>query len=164
MDAVFGRYFIGFLRTGCRGGRGSLYGSVLGFGRRFGYRLGLFCRLGAFGNKASVSISAPVFGQWVVNVGHRYVGTLVNILERGRPVNIFATNALRAAGDVNYPFYVGLVVMWSVAVGLGYLFGIPWGGGSGGMWVAFLLDENIRGAIFVRRWYSMKWASKSFIR
>ena len=43
------------------------------------YRLGLFCRLGAFGNKASVSISAPVFGQWVVNVGHRYVGTLVSI-------------------------------------------------------------------------------------
>mgnify|MGYP007054485345 CR=1 FL=1 len=61
------------------GGRGSLYGSVLGFGRRFGYRLGLFCRLGASGNKASVSISAPVFGQWVVNVGHRYVGTLVSI-------------------------------------------------------------------------------------
>ena len=29
------------------------------------------------------------------------------------PINIFATNALRAAGDVNYPFYVGLVVQWS---------------------------------------------------
>ena len=49
------------------------------------------------------------------------------VLEIGRPVNIFATNALRAAGDVNYPFYVGLMVMWSVAVGLGYLFGIPLG-------------------------------------
>ncbi|MBP7294251.1 MAG: MATE family efflux transporter, partial [Bacteroides sp.] len=34
------------------------------------------------------------------------------ILEIGRPINIFATNALRAAGDVNYPFYLGLVVMW----------------------------------------------------
>ena len=71
---------------------------------------------------------------------------------------------MRAAGDVNYPFYVGLVVMWSVAVGLGYLFGIPFGWGICGMWVAFLLDENIRGAIFVRRWYSMKWVSKSFIK
>ena len=86
------------------------------------------------------------------------------VLEIGRPVNIFATNALRAAGDVNYPFYVGLVVMWSVAVGLGYLFGIPWGWGICCRLVAFLLGENIRGAIFVRRWYSMKWASKSFIR
>ena len=32
-----------------------------------------------------------------------------------------------------------------------------------GMWVAFLLDENIRGAIFVRRWYSMKWTTKGFV-
>lgn len=85
------------------------------------------------------------------------------ILEIGRPINIFATNALRAAGDVNYPFYVGLVVQWSVAVGLGYIFGIPLEWGICGMWVAFLLDENIRGAIFVRRWYSMKWTTKGFV-
>lgn len=85
------------------------------------------------------------------------------VLEIGRPINIFATNALRAAGDVNYPFFVGLVVMWSVAVGLGYLFGVPLGWGICGMWVAFLLDENIRGVIFVRRWYGMKWNHKSFI-
>ena len=71
---------------------------------------------------------------------------------------------LRAAGDVNYPFYVGLVVQWSVAVGVGYLFGFPFGWGICGMWVAFLLDENIRGFIFVRRWYGMKWVNKSFIR
>ena len=51
------------------------------------------------------------------------------LLEIGRPINIFATNALRAAGDVNYPFYVGLVVQWSVAVGVGYLFGFPFGWG-----------------------------------
>ena len=86
------------------------------------------------------------------------------LLEIGRPINIFATNALRAAGDVNYPFYVGLVVQWSVAVGVGYLFGFPFGWGICGMWVAFLLDENIRGFIFLRRWYGMKWVNKSFIR
>lgn len=86
------------------------------------------------------------------------------VLEIGRPINIFATNALRAAGDVNYPFYVGLIVMWSVAVGIGYLFGIYWAWGICGMWVAFALDENIRGIIFVRRWYGMKWVNKSFVR
>ena len=31
------------------------------------------------------------------------------ILEVGRAINIYATNALRATGDVNYPFYVGSV-------------------------------------------------------
>lgn len=86
------------------------------------------------------------------------------ILEVGRAINIYATNALRATGDVNYPFYVGLVVQWSVAVGCGYLFGIHWGWGLVGMWCAFLLDENLRGIIFVRRWNSMKWAAKGFVR
>ena len=67
------------------------------------------------------------------------------ILEVGRAINIYATNALRATGDVNYPFYVGFVVQWSVAVGCGFLFGIHWGWGLVGMWCAFVLDENLRG-------------------
>ena len=46
------------------------------------------------------------------------------LVEIGRPVNIFATNALRATGDVNYPFYVGLVAMWSLQVFGGYMLGI----------------------------------------
>ena len=86
------------------------------------------------------------------------------VLEIGKAINIYATNALRATGDVNYPFYVGLVVQWSVAVGCGYLFGLHWGWGLVGMWFAFLLDENIRGVIFVRRWNSLKWAKKGFVK
>lgn len=84
------------------------------------------------------------------------------VVEIGRAVNIYATNALRSAGDVNYPFYVGLVVQWTVSVGFSYLFGIHWGWGLVGMWCAFLLDENIRAFIFVKRWGSMKWARKAF--
>ena len=86
------------------------------------------------------------------------------ILEIGKAINIYATNALRATGDVNYPFYVGVVMQWGVAVGCGYLFGLHWGWGLVGMWFAFLLDENIRGVIFVRRWNSMKWAKKGFVK
>lgn len=86
------------------------------------------------------------------------------ILEIGRAINIYATNALRATGDVNYPFYVGLIVQWSIAVGGGYLLGLHWGWGLVGMWCAFVLDENIRGLIFVRRWNSMKWAKMSFVK
>lgn len=86
------------------------------------------------------------------------------LLEIGKAINIYATNALRATGDVNYPFYVGLVVQWGVAVGCGYLFGLQWGWGLVGMWFAFLLDENIRGVIFVRRWNSLKWAKKGFVK
>jgi putative MATE family efflux protein len=84
------------------------------------------------------------------------------VLEFGRPVNIFACNALRAAGDVNFPFYVGVVVQWSIAVLASYYLGIVAGIGLIGMWWMFALDENIRGIIFMRRWYSGKWRNKSF--
>lgn len=86
------------------------------------------------------------------------------VVEIGRAVNIYATNALRSAGDVNYPFYVGLIVQWSVSVGFSYLLGIHWGWGLPGMWCAFLLDENIRAIIFVKRWNSLKWAKKGFVK
>lgn len=90
--------------------------------------------------------------------------TIDILVEIGRAVNIYATNALRSAGDVNFPFYLGVIVQWSVSVGLSYLLGIHWGWGLVGMWIAFLLDENIRAIVFVKRWNSMKWAQKSFTR
>ena len=130
--------------------------------------------LGKYVMKKSVMITfilsciLAVFGHtilsWLTVNPDIIVLIIDTVLEIGRPINIFATNALRAAGDVNYPFYVGLIVMWSVAVGGGYLFGVHWAWGLCGMWVAFLLDENIRGIIFVRRWYSMKWVHKSFVQ
>ncbi len=85
------------------------------------------------------------------------------ILEIGRPINIVATNALRATGDVNYPFYVGLIFMWSLAVLGGYIAGFVLGFGIVGMWCAFALDENVRGLVFVRRWKSLKWKGKAFV-
>lgn len=86
------------------------------------------------------------------------------VLEVGRAINIWATQALRATGDVNYQFYVGITVQWMVSVVGSYFFGIHWGWGLLGMWVSFALDENIRGIIFIFRWRSRKWATKSFVR
>ena len=84
------------------------------------------------------------------------------VLEIGRPINILFVNVLQAAGDVNYPFYVGLVWMWSIAVVCAYLFGITFGFGILGMWWMFALDENIRGVVFIRRWKSRRWQHKGF--
>ena len=86
------------------------------------------------------------------------------VVEIGRAVNIYATNALRSAGDVNCPFYMGFTVQWTVSVGFSYLLGIHWGWGLAGMWCAFLPDENIRAILFVRRWNSLKWAKKGFVK
>jgi putative MATE family efflux protein len=83
-------------------------------------------------------------------------------LEIGRTSNIFAGSTLRATGDTIYPFVVGIIFQWSVAVGLSYVIGIPLGYGLVGMWIGFALDENIRGVILVRRWRSGKWKTKGF--
>ena len=84
-------------------------------------------------------------------------------LEVGRTANIFAGSTLRATGDTVYPFVVGVIFQWSVAVGVSYVIGIPLGFGLVGMWVGFALDENIRGVILVRRWRSGKWKTKGFV-
>lgn len=95
-------------------------------------------------------------GMWVLVVDW--------FLEIGRTANIFATGTLRATGDTVYPFVVGVIFQWSVAVGLSYIIGIPLGYGLVGMWIGFALDENIRGIILLRRWRSGKWRTKGFVR
>lgn len=88
----------------------------------------------------------------------------INVIrEFGRVINIYATNVLRATGDVMFPFYLGVIVQWSAGVFCGWLFSIVLGWGLIGMWLAFILDENIRGAVFIWRWRSMKWAKKAFV-
>ncbi len=85
-------------------------------------------------------------------------------LEVGRTANIFAGSTLRATGDTVYPFVVGVIFQWSIAVGVSYVIGIPLGFGLVGMWIGFALDENIRGIILVRRWRSGKWRTKGFVK
>lgn len=84
-------------------------------------------------------------------------------VEIGKVSNIYYTNVLRAVGDVNFPFYVGIVVQWLIGVGCGWLFGIKFGWGLKGMWCAFILDESIRGIIFIWRWHSKRWQNRSFV-
>lgn len=84
-------------------------------------------------------------------------------LEVGRTANIFAVGTLRATGDAIYPVIIGIIFNWTIAVGLSYVIGIPLGYGLVGMWIAFALDENIRGIILMRRWRSGIWKQKGFV-
>lgn len=83
-------------------------------------------------------------------------------LDIGRVKNIFACGTLRAAGDAVYPVVVGVIFQWTVAVGVAWILGIPMGFGILGFWIAFCLDENLRGIILMRRWHSRRWQGKSF--
>ncbi len=86
------------------------------------------------------------------------------LLEIGRAVNITAVNSLIASGDVFFPFWTGVIVMWGVATLFAYILGIGLGWGLVGIWLAMALDELIRAAVFERRWRSRKWQNKAFTK
>ncbi|WP_404432058.1 MATE family efflux transporter [Sutcliffiella horikoshii] len=93
-------------------------------------------------------------------------GTLILftvILEPGRSFNLVVINALRAAGDVRFPVYIGILSMWGVSVTVSYLLGIHLGFGLVGVWIAMILDEWLRGIIMLYRWRSRIWVTKSFV-
>ena len=49
------------------------------------------------------------------------------------------------------------------AVGGSWVLGIGIHGGLIALWCALILDENIRGLIFIRRWKSRRWTTKSLV-
>lgn len=74
------------------------------------------------------------------------------LLETGRSQNLVYANSLRAVGDVKFPFYIGLVFMWGIAVGGSYFLGIVLDMGLFGVWIAQGLDECFRAVGMGIRW------------
>lgn len=85
-------------------------------------------------------------------------------VEIGKVCNIYYTNVLRSVGDVNFPFYVGIIFQWLLGVLFGYFFGVELGWGLVGMWCAFIMDESVRGLIFIFRWRNKRWMNRSFVK
>lgn len=79
------------------------------------------------------------------------------LLEPGRTFNLIVINSLRAAGDARFPVFMGVLSMWGIAVALAWLFGIRLGWGLPGIWLAFALDEWVRGISMYLRWKSRAW-------
>lgn len=82
------------------------------------------------------------------------------ILEAGRSRNLVLVNSLRAAGDVRFPLYIGLVSMWLFSVGFSWLLGIELGWGLHGIWIALGLDECARAIAMQIRWKKGIWMNK----
>ncbi|KIL45654.1 transporter [Jeotgalibacillus soli] len=111
--------------------------------------------------------SSQLFGIFTDNPDIIALGTililLTIVLEPGRSFNLVIINALRAAGDVRYPVYIGIASMWGISVMLSYVLGIVFGLGLIGVWISFILDEWIRGLLMLRRWKSRVWSKKHFV-
>jgi putative MATE family efflux protein len=92
-------------------------------------------------------------------------GTLVLLtilLEPGRAFNMVLIGSLRAAGDIRFPTYMGILSQWGVSVPIAYILGIHFNLGLVGVWIAFIADEWIRGIIMLYRWKSRTWMTKRF--
>lgn len=100
--------------------------------------------------------------QEIIQLGSTII--LINILlEPGRTLNLVLANSLRAAGDVKFPVYIGILLMWGFCVPLGYLLAITFNLGLIGIWIALTADEWLRGLIMLKRWRSKKWQNMSFV-
>ncbi|MEW9053881.1 MAG: MATE family efflux transporter [Neobacillus sp.] len=114
-----------------------------------------------------VSIREPLLGLFtnntlIITEGSKLL-LLCLILEPGRTFNLVVISSLRAAGDATFPVKMAFLSMWGISVPLAYLFGITMGFGLVGIWLAFIIDEWLRGIVMYFRWRSRVWESKVLI-
>jgi putative MATE family efflux protein len=83
--------------------------------------------------------------------------------EPGRNLNTVIIPALKGAGDVRFPVYVGIVSMWGLGVVGAWLLGMRLGWGLTGVWMAMAADEWIRGLAMLYRWWSGAWQGNALV-
>jgi len=83
--------------------------------------------------------------------------------EPGRNFNVIIIPALKGAGDVRFPVYVGMIFMWGVGVVLAYVLGIALGWGLIGICIALAADEWTRGIVMFFRWRGGRWKGKALV-
>jgi len=109
----------------------------------------------------------PIIGRFTTNpeIQMMSFGVLLIALfhEPGRNFNVIIIPALKGAGDVRYPVYVGMIFMWGVGVTLAYLLGIKLGWGLIGICVAMAADEWSRGIVIFFRWRGGRWKGKELV-
>ncbi|MCA0984311.1 MATE family efflux transporter [Halobacillus yeomjeoni] len=106
-------------------------------------------------------LSKPIIGLFTesttVQSGFSLLLLMAVVFEPARMFYLIGINALRAVGDARYTFYVAAIFMWGIGVPLSYALGVHFSLGLVGIWMAFILDEWIRGVVIVRRWRSRSW-------
>lgn len=126
---------------------------------RFSTNLSTLFALGALG--ILCLIRRPMMGIFTKDEAIITMGVAVIlsdfVLELGRSRNLVLVNALRAAGDVRYPLYIGLFSMWVFSVGVSFLLGIVLDWGLVGIWIGLGLDECFRALLLQIRWEKGRW-------
>lgn len=79
------------------------------------------------------------------------------------PLSFTLPNVLRAAGEAKFTMIVSMISMWTIRVGVSYIFAACTGLGAMGVWYAMILDWVLRSAIFSVRFLRGKWKNKTII-
>jgi putative MATE family efflux protein len=85
------------------------------------------------------------------------------VFEPGRSLNTAIVPALKGAGDVRFPVFVGIASMWGVSVPGAWFLGVHVGLGLVGVWIAMATDEWLRGIIMLLRWRSGAWRRTALV-
>ncbi len=101
--------------------------------------------MGRFSTDPAIVTGGAVLMWWTV------------LLEPGRTFNLVVINALRATGDARYPVMAGAASMLLILAGGSAFFGLVLGWGPPGVWIAYALDEWVRGLLMWRRWATQGW-------
>lgn len=86
------------------------------------------------------------------------------IMEIGRTTNLVVIGSMKAAGDVLFPVFVGIAVMWGVGISVGYSCGVLFSLGVAGVFMGTAADECVRGIIALTRWKKGSWKGKTVVK
>ena len=84
-------------------------------------------------------------------------------IEIGRSMNLIFIGGLKGSGDIRFPVFYGIVSMWLVIVGGGWLLGLRAGLGIVGFWLATGTEETTRGIVMLFRWKSKRWMKNALV-
>ena len=85
-------------------------------------------------------------------------------MEIGRTTNLVVIGSMKAAGDVLFPVFVGMAVMWGVGIFVGYSCGVLFSLGVAGVFMGTASDECVRGMIALLRWRKGSWKGKAVVK
>lgn len=72
-------------------------------------------------------------------------------------LNTILFHSLKAVSDVYVPVIFSQIVMWGISLPLAYWLCVPMEMGVVGLWYVFILEEGLKGAFMLYRWWYGSW-------
>ena len=79
---------------------------------------------------------------------------LTIFIQPGFAFNTILFQSLRAVGDVRWPVFVSLTVTWGLGLSTAWFFCLFLNLGVTGVWLSLIIEETVKGSLFLHRWLS----------